>query len=201
MIGDAAFPLDAAHVLLFHDACLESGTWPEEEAPAHPPGSLWPLIEENHACNARLWLQEDLARRRGVPDAEIVANKRSIDAFNQQRNDAMERCDELVFVLVGERMGSQARLHSETPGMMIDRLSILALKLRAMGLQAARADAGEPHRESCRAKRARIAAQRDDLAACLDALLADCEAGRARFKVYRQFKMYNDPAFNPALFS
>ena len=41
--------------------------------------------------------------------------------------------------------------------------------------------------------------QRDDLGRCLDELMADCRAGKAYFKVYRQFKMYNDPAFNPAL--
>ena len=35
--------------------------------------------------------------------------------------------------------------------------------------------------------------------AALDALLADARAGRATFKVYRQFKMYNDARFNPAL--
>ena len=41
--------------------------------------------------------------------------------------------------------------------------------------------------------------QRSDLAACLDALLADAVIGRAYFKVYRQFKMYNDARFNPEL--
>ena len=41
--------------------------------------------------------------------------------------------------------------------------------------------------------------QRADLGSCLDALLADAQAGRAYFKVYRQFKMYNDPRFNPEL--
>jgi hypothetical protein len=30
--------------------------------------------------------------------------------------------------------------------------------------------------------------------------LADARAGRAFFKVYRQFKMYNDPSLNPYLY-
>lgn len=192
------FPFDASHVLAFHDACLDSGKWPDEEAPAHPPGDLWPWIEENHGCNARLWREEDLARRRDVADAEVVANKRAIDAFNQRRNDAIERVDDRVLALLGP-LREDARLHSETPGMMIDRLSILALKSRAMAAQARREEAGEAHVRRCTAALARLAEQRGDLAGCLDALLRDCAAGRARFKVYRGFKMYNDPALNPAL--
>ena len=191
------FPFDAAHVVVFHDACLESGKWPDEEAPAHPPGPLWPWVEDNHACNAPLWREEDQARRTDVPDAAIVANKRAIDRFNQQRNDAIERIDEQLLQWLPAAAG--ARLHSETPGMMIDRLSILALKLRAMAQQALREEAGADHVERCRERVAALEAQRLDLAQCLQALVADCRAGRARFKVYRAFKMYNDPRLNPAL--
>jgi hypothetical protein len=69
-----------------------------------------------------------------------------------------------------------------------------------MRLQTERTDAGSEHVETGRSRLARLVEQRADLAACLDTLLDDCAAGRARFKVYRQFKMYNDPAFNPYLY-
>ena len=193
-----AFAFDAAHVVVFHDACLDSGKWPDEEAPAHPPGPLWPWIEENHACNARLWHEEDQARRRDVPDAAIVANKRAIDRFNQQRNDAIERIDAQLLEWLPAAPG--ARLHSETAGMIVDRLSILGLKVRAMAAQAARDEAGADHVARCRQRLEALQAQRLDLAHCLQELLADCRAGRARFKVYRAFKMYNDPRLNPALY-
>ena len=52
---------------------------------------MWQAIEANHAHNCILWAEEDLARRRDVPDSEIAANKRAIDANNQKRNDAIER--------------------------------------------------------------------------------------------------------------
>jgi hypothetical protein len=92
-----------------------------------------------------------------------------------------------------------ARLNSETAGSMIDRLSIMALKIHAMRAQTRRADADEAHLAASRVKLERLEQQRADLAGCLDALLADVAAGRAYFKVYRQFKMYNDPRFNPVL--
>src|SRR5437762_3472771 len=80
------------------------------------------------------------------------------------------------------------RLNSETAGSMTDRLSILALKVHAMRAQSERSDVDGAHRASSAAKLERLQQQRSDLAGCLDALLADAQAGRAHFKVYRQFK-------------
>ena len=82
---------------------------------------------------------------------------------------------------------------------MIDRLSITSLKVRAMQLQTLRTDVDAAHIDSARQKWMRLQEQQCDLGHCLDALLADCLAGHAYFKIYRQFKMYNDPAYNPAL--
>ena len=148
--------------------------------------------------NDLLWKEEDLARRRHAPDAEIAANKRAIDGYNQKRNDAIERIDENL--LKGFSFKDNSRLSSETPGAMIDRLSILSLKIHHMRLQTERKDVERAHIEACAAKLARLTEQRADLAACLDRLLEECARGEARFKVYRQFKMYNDPALNPAVY-
>ena len=169
-------------------------------------------MQANHRFNSLLWAEEDLARRTTVADAEIAANKRAIDGYNQARNDATERVDEMLLVALGlvdeasartdapvSRVPPGARLNSETAGSMIDRLSIMALKVHAMRAQTERGDVDEAHRAASRVKLERLQQQRADLAGCLDALLADAAAGRAYFKVYRQFKMYNDPRFNPAL--
>ena len=180
--------LDIERLLALHDGAT---TPPAGVAP-------WADIAANHACNAGLWDEEDLARRRDVPDAQIVANKRAIDRFNQERNDAVERIDVALLASLPPA-NAGARLHSETAGMMIDRLSILALKVRAMRAQAARADADAAHRSRCRERLGRLEAQRADLAGCLRDLLADCAAGRACYRIYRQYKMYNDPALNPHL--
>ena len=203
--------LRAADVIALHDRLLAHAGWPRSE-PAAADAVLWLWVQTNHRFNSRLWSEEDLARRTTVADAEIAANKRHIDGFNQARNDATERIDEILLVALGlvdetsarsdapvSRVPAGARLNSETAGAMIDRLSIMALKVHAMRQQTERQDVDEAHRASSRTKLERLQQQRQDLAGCLDALLADAAAGRAYFKVYRQFKMYNDPRFNPAL--
>jgi len=206
-------PLSAAQVSQLHDACLSASGWPAV-VPALPepvPAVLnWVLA--NHRFNSQLWAEEDLARRTTVAASEIAANKRAIDGFNQARNDATERVDELLLLALGlvdeasarsdapqAVVASGARLNSETAGSIIDRMSIMALKVHAMRAQTRRQDVDVDHRESSAVKLQRLLQQRADLAHCLDQLLADAAAGRAYFKVYRQFKMYNDARFNPVL--
>ena len=192
--------LKAAEVTAFHDSCHAPAGWAKSGAARHAAG-LWQAIEDNHRCNCLLWDEEDLARRRNVPDGEIAGNKRAIDGYNQKRNDATERIDEhLLNLLSGIKIKVDARLNSETAGAMMDRLSILSLKIHHMRLQTLRADVAAAHIENCLLKLNRLNEQRADLAACLDRLLAEAERGEAWFKVYRQFKMYNDPALNPAMY-
>lgn len=208
--GPSGLPA-AADIVAWHDRLLAHAGWPADEPPA-PAGEVWRWLQANHRHNSLLWAEEDLARRTTVADAAIAANKRAIDGYNQARNDATERVDELLLVALGlvdpgsartdaprATVAAGARLNSETAGSMIDRLSILALKVHAMRAQTLRDDVDEAHRAASRVKLERLLQQRTDLASCLDALLADAAAGRAYFKVYRQFKMYNDPRLNPAL--
>lgn len=191
--------LHASSVIRFHDRQLQARDWPvlcHDGARRGP----WEWIAANHRYNGLLWLEEDRARRRDVGPEAIAASKALIDRYNQKRNDAVEVLDEaLLASLGGIEPEPGARLSSETAGAMIDRLSILALKIHHMRMQAQRADAGPEHVRTCGARVERLRIQRHDLASCLDALLLDARAGRAYFKVYRQFKMYNDPALNPYL--
>lgn len=207
----------AAAVIDLHDQLLGRSEWPSampNTLQTHWPqdSALLHWLLKNHRCNCLLWAEEDLARRTTVSDAEIAANKRAIDSFNQARNDATERIDELLLLALGlvdettargdapqSRAAAGARLNSETAGSMIDRLSIMALKIHAMQLQSQRSDVDQAHLDSALSKLNRLRQQRGDLADCLDSLLLESAAGRAYFKVYRQFKMYNDPRLNPEL--
>ncbi len=204
-------------ITAYHDICLGKSDWPSQYPDSTPnvPSQVddvqvW--IAENHRQNALLWAQEDLARRTMVSDAAIAGNKRAIDLHNQARNDAIERIDELLLLKLGlvvfesantstpvVNAPPQARLNSETAGSIIDRLSILSLKIRAMAQQSCRADASLGHQSECRVKCERLKTQRSDLADCFDQLLMDTYCGKAWFQIYRQFKMYNDPKLNPAL--
>lgn len=195
-----AIGMDAAAIVQFHDQAL---LVPATERAAAGDGTVWRWIAANHHHNRLLWDEEDRARRRGAPAATIAAGKRRIDQYNQRRNDAVEALDEALLAALaarGVQPAPDARLSSETAGAMIDRLSILALKIYHMRQQSERRAAGPVHMDSCRAKLERLLAQRADLADCLDRLLRETAAGQARFKVYRQFKMYNDPSLNPWLY-
>ena len=84
---------------------------------------------------------------------------------------------------------------AETVGSLADKLSIMELKLFHMQEQADRADAEPSFRDRCLQRVEVLRLQRDDLAAELATLLADLASGRVVPKVYRQFKMYNDPQY------
>jgi hypothetical protein len=159
---------------------------------------LMALAMAQHRANFELWHEEDKARVPEAPDAEIVRVKRAIDRLNQRRNDLVERMD--GWLMERLQQNTEAPLHSETPGLMIDRLSILALKIYHTHEEASRASANEEHRAKNLARLALLLEQRGDLAGCLDSLWAQVLEGSRRFKLYRQLKMYNDPELNPAVY-
>lgn len=187
-----------AKITAFHDQCLAKADF--TSMPHQFETGVWAWIERNHFNNTSLWAEEDLARRTTVSADDIATNKRHIDGFNQARNDATERVDEEILVrMLDTPRGDDARLHSETAGAMMDRMSIMGLKIKAMRAQTERTDVDATHIESCTAKLAALNEQRTDLGSCLDALLSEMQVGRAYYKIYRQFKMYNDKTLNPEL--
>jgi hypothetical protein len=191
--------LDSLSIVRFHDGELRRSDWPAMQRGQPLPG-VWHWIDLNHRYNCLLWREEDKARRIDVAPGDIAASKRLIDQFNQKRNDAVEAIDEAILaVLPPVTAGHEARMSSETAGAMIDRLSILSLKIHHMRLQTMREEAGPEHVEACDAKLQRLVVQRHDLGHCFDQLLSEAQLGRAFFKLYRQYKMYNDPALNPYL--
>ncbi len=157
------------------------------------------LAVENHRANYELWHQEDEARNPAASDSIIAAVKHEIDRLNQRRNDLVEQIDTLLFTAAGDQ-NSSAALHSETPGMILDRLSIMALKLYHTAEESERQTATAEHRSRNLARLRILEQQRTDLVGCLDELWREIICGRRRFKLYRQMKMYNDPDLNPVLY-
>jgi hypothetical protein len=170
------------------------------EAPAD---ALLALVQQEHRCNFELWHEEDKARAPDASDGAIAAVKRSIDKWNQRRNDTIEKVDEFILSMLTNAKvcpKDDVPWNSETPGSVIDRLSIMSLKVFHMHEQAERLDATKEHIQKSRQRLDVLTRQREDLTTALQVLLDDLFAGRKQMKIYRQYKMYNDPDANPAIY-
>lgn len=166
-----------------------------------PKDSLESVLWEKNLIDARQWHMEDIIRDPKIDLSDAIALKRRIDRSNQERTDMVEEIDEFFrqkYADVSPLHG--ATVNTETPAWAIDRLSILALKIYHMQLEATRPDADEAHRARCAAKLDVLLEQRADLSGAIDTLLDDIAAGRKYMKVYKQMKMYNDKDTNPVLY-
>lgn len=148
------------------------------------------------------WHLEDIIRDPEIDPKEALELKRRIDRSNQVRTDMVEDIDTWFRNQFADvEVAPDATINTESPAWALDRLSILALKIWHMREQAERADADPNHIARCRAKLDVLLEQREDLSQAIDTLIEDIAAGRKYMKVYRQMKMYNDPATNPVLYA
>lgn len=160
------------------------------------------IICQQHEYNFRLWHEEDKARSRSASDQEIAEVKRAIDILNQRRNDAIERIDDAILeqlTQAGIAPRENAKLNTETPGSVIDRLSIMSLRIYHYREQLDRGDVADDHRHMVTGRLELCEQQLADLSHGLQELIEDIFSGRKRHKTYRQMKMYNDPSLNPLL--
>lgn len=164
-------------------------------------GTISQLLYLKNWIDTVQWHLEDIIRSPQIAPDELVAIKRRIDQSNQDRTDTVERIDDWFLTYFGtvERKPG-ARLNSETPAWLLDRMSILQLKIYHFREQAERTDASGEHRAKAAQKLQVLLEQEQDLATCFDELSEDIRAGVRYMKVYRQMKMYNDPTLNPVLY-
>ena len=141
-------------------------------------GSLDALLYEKNMVDTVQWHLEDIIRDPNIDPVDALALKRRIDRSNQVRTDMVEYIDSY----------------------MLDRLSILALKIYHMRQETLRDDVDDAHRDACRKKLDTLLTQQVDLSMAIEELLEDIEAGRKYMKTYKQMKMYNDPSLNPVLY-
>ncbi|HEY0264903.1 MAG TPA: DUF4254 domain-containing protein [Granulicella sp.] len=184
--------------IIWHDETHPSYRFSFPEAPAFAD-----LVMANHRANFDLWHEEDLARDPSASDSDIACEKHRIDTLNQRRNDLVEQMDRWLLEFLdheGASLNPHSELNSETPGLILDRLSILALKIYHTREEAHRANATDAHRRRNCMRLVLLEEQRTDLAGCLLSLWEQVLVGKRRFKLYRQMKMYNDPDLNPVLY-
>ncbi|PJZ78830.1 DUF4254 domain-containing protein [Leptospira neocaledonica] len=179
--------------------------WHKEEVLSpnpFPQSSLEFLFYQKNQIDTIQWHVEDEIRRPDLPDKELVQFKRKIDALNQERTDLVEQIDDQISALYKSvEKKPNARMNSETPAWLIDRMSILELKIYHMKEQTERKDVSPEHIQTCQNKLNVLLEQRIDLSKCLDELLDDLSKGDKFYKVYRQMKMYNDKNLNPSLYT
>ncbi|MGC4007043.1 MAG: DUF4254 domain-containing protein [Pirellulales bacterium] len=192
--------IDVRQILALHETTVR--LWHTQEI-VNPYHDFAYQVCEQHKYNYLLWHEEDVARSRDVTDQRIAEVKRAIDGYNQKRNDWIERLDDNLKRMLDERglrVAPGAKHNSETPGAIIDKLSIMSLRLYHMHEQVERTDASPEHTAKVRDRLEILHAQYDDLSDALVDLVVDLAQGRKRLKLYRQFKMYNDPTLNPYLY-
>lgn len=147
------------------------------------------------------WHFEDIIRDPEINPSEALILKRRIDKSNQDRTDLVELIDSYFLDKYKDvQILSDARINTESPAWAIDRLSILALKIYHMQQEVDRKDTNEDHQKQASIKLDILLSQRTDLSTAIEELLHDIESGKKYMKVYKQMKMYNDPALNPVLY-
>ena len=169
----------------------------------NPYSGLLEVVCQQHSFNFQLWHQEDIARSPVADDPIIADVKRKIDKLNQQRNDWIEKVDDFLTQMLDDRNVQTlegAPINTETPGSVIDRLSILALRIYHMQEQLDRDDADSEHHAKVSAKLDLCKIQQTELSGALQKLLNDIAGGEVRHRTYRQMKMYNDPSLNPEIY-
>lgn len=146
------------------------------------------------------WHLEDEVRRTDLPSDHLMSIKRRIDALNQERTNAVEDLDVQLAELLQPVPAVHGAVRTESLAWALDRLCILQLKRYHLRAEVDRSDASDDHRTACGQRLAAADAQHADLMTACGALWADVQSGQVRYTPYRQFKLYNDPATNPALY-
>lgn len=167
-----------------------------------PNGSFEQLLYSKNWIDTVQWHLEDIIRDPNIDPAEGIKIKRRIDKSNQDRTDLVEKIDDwFLQEFGGVEPKPGARINSETPAWLLDRMSILLLKIYHMKEQTLRQDVSAEHIAKCNQKLGILLEQRNDMKLAFDELIEDIGSGARRFKVYRQMKMYNDASLNPILYA
>jgi len=148
------------------------------------------------------WHLEDIIRNPQIDPVEALALKRRIDKSNQERTDLVELIDSYFLDKYKDvAIDPIATMNTESPAWAIDRLSILHLKIYHMQQEVNRKEASPEHLQQCKTKLDILLEQKEDLSTAIQELIDDISQGNKKMKVYKQMKMYNDPALNPVLYA
>ena len=189
---------------IFNEAIADYHKTDNVDTPINNP---YPVKSIEYSLDLKCWIDtvqwhfEDIIRDPNIDPVEALTLKRRIDKSNQDRTDLVELIDSYFLDLYKEvKPAADATINTESPAWAVDRYSILSLKIYHMQEEVNRKDVDADHLAKCQAKLDVLLEQYKDMTTSIGQLLEDIEAGRKYMKVYRQMKMYNDPALNPVLY-
>jgi hypothetical protein len=139
------------------------------------------LVTELVRSNLAQWELEDVTRDPSASD-EVVANaKRAIDRLNIGRHRLVAQID--AWIADGLEQSADAPFATESPGMVLDRLSVLVIRrVRTESATASQRDYSERLPE--------LEARIDALSSAFDSYVEELQAGIRRFLPYEHFKLY-----------
>jgi hypothetical protein len=151
-------------------------------------GIIHPILAL-HRSNTQQWDREDDVRRDQTDDAMVAAAKRDIDQLNRARHALIEAIDRAILHAIEPCV--EAPLVTESPGMAIDRLSVLVIRLASTEAVAASgtADAGLVSE-----RLPRLRSQLASLEEAIATLLHDLTHGTRRFIGHESLKLYGPDA-------
>lgn len=151
------------------------------------------LLLHQHYANYSLWHLEDIARIASTNDSELASAKREIDRLNKERHELIEAIDDAIVAALeasGHAQHRNAPLNSESPASIVDRCSILAIRIYHREQQLGVPDLTPELRLELARELELVRMHRSDLLTCVRELMDGVLAGTRRFKVYRHFKAY-----------
>ena len=180
---------------LHHEAVQK---W-HETSPENSHEGVFARICQQHQSNFILWHPLN-GRSAGSNVADV---RLTIDDYTQQRDQWIEQVDQSfveLFAAMGIEPAESARMNTETPGGVIDRLSILSLRVYQLSQQLDSTALDPVELENVRQNLARCRALQRALSQSLVELLEDLLNGRKVLKTYRQMKVSGEPVGNPYLY-
>lgn len=157
---------------------------------ARADGLAWArLVDDLVGSNLRQWDLEDATRVIGANDSVVAGAKREIDRLNVRRHRLVQEIDVALDAILDQP--ASAPVATESPGMVLDRLSVLVIR-RARTATASARDPAFAERIPA------LDSQVADLSAAFDCYMDELSTGVRRFVRYESFKLYGASFAAPA---
>lgn len=181
MSPDSSLP-SAADLVAWMDQAVQG----EPAGPVNSDGPPWAsLVVALVESNQTQWDLEDITRDPDANDAVVAGAKREIDRLNLGRHQLVQEIDTAIDA--GLDQPAVAPIATESPGMVLDRLSVLVIRR-------ARTAAASEQDPACAERLPLLESQLATLTVALDSYLDELGSGKRRFVPYEHLKLYGSVA-------